>query len=316
MPGRAGAPAGSRSRSPRAVMSQRFGHDLDFPAFDLRSASEAESNAERGVWVRRLVVGLLLGLVSLLGLGSPLGQRWPALAQLPAFGKIGRLTWTAAATPWRLVREPVDIDRPRPSACSRSCSWRCSSPRSRASRQPPSSSTPRSSSRSSRSRSRYGDPVHATSGTRSPARRHGWTIDAWDHPPVRADRVGQSARLLVSLLDFAGLSDRRGDDGAGDGAVDRLHDARVACRGWLARQGRRMPRRGGRRMCRAERPVARLGRRAAIARSSAERRARYGDDGVRTAHVCGRQPRRRQGPVRHRRTRCSRPATRSGCDQC
>jgi hypothetical protein len=89
---------------------ERFGHDLDFPAFDLRSASEAESNAERGVWVRRLVVGLLLGLVALLGLGSPLGQRWFPLAILPAFGRIGRLTWTAAATPWRLVREPVDIE--------------------------------------------------------------------------------------------------------------------------------------------------------------------------------------------------------------
>jgi hypothetical protein len=89
----------------------RFGHDLDFPAFDLRSASDAGAAAERGVWVRRLIAGLLIGLVLLLGLGSPRGQRWPALANLPGLASVSRLTWTAAVTPWRLVREPVDIER-------------------------------------------------------------------------------------------------------------------------------------------------------------------------------------------------------------
>jgi hypothetical protein len=97
----------------------RFGHDLEFPAFDLRSAFEAEANAGRAVWGRRLAVGLLLGLVALVWLGSPLGRRWPSpvaklceklFAKLPAFARIARLTFTAAVTPWRLVREPVDIE--------------------------------------------------------------------------------------------------------------------------------------------------------------------------------------------------------------
>ncbi len=97
----------------------RFGHDLGFPAFDLRSALEAEANAGRAVWGSRLVVGLLIALVTLIWLGSPLGQRWPPpiatlceklFAKRPAFARIARLTFTAAATPWRLVREPVDLE--------------------------------------------------------------------------------------------------------------------------------------------------------------------------------------------------------------
>ena len=89
----------------------RFGADLDFPAFDLQSASDAAAAGERGVWARRLIAGLLIALVVLLGLGSPLGQRWSVLAKSPARASVSRLTWTAAVTPWRLVREPIDIER-------------------------------------------------------------------------------------------------------------------------------------------------------------------------------------------------------------
>jgi hypothetical protein len=110
-----------------------FGHDLNFPAFDLRSASEAEANAGRAAWGRRLTVALLIVLVSLVLLGSPLGQRWMRPLTLPSplegervpapsprlrgegggegsFSRIARLTFTAAVTPWRLVREPVDLE--------------------------------------------------------------------------------------------------------------------------------------------------------------------------------------------------------------
>jgi hypothetical protein len=94
--------------------AERFGHDLGFPAFDMRSALEAEANAGRAVWGRRLAIGMLIALVTLIAFGSPLGQRWRPVAtlfaKLPALGRIARLTFTAAATPWRLVREPVDIE--------------------------------------------------------------------------------------------------------------------------------------------------------------------------------------------------------------
>lgn len=100
----------------------RFGHDLGFPAFDLRSALDAEVNAHRATWGRRLVVTVLIALVTLIWAGSPLGRRWPRsiaalldrlFAKLPAFARIeriARLTFTASVTPWRLVREPVDLE--------------------------------------------------------------------------------------------------------------------------------------------------------------------------------------------------------------
>ena len=96
----------------------RFGHDLGFPAFDFRSALEAEANATRAEWGRHIIVSLLLALAGLIWLGSPFGRRWPPVAKsfakldetMPAFSKIARLTFTAAATPWRLVREPIDLE--------------------------------------------------------------------------------------------------------------------------------------------------------------------------------------------------------------
>jgi hypothetical protein len=86
----------------------RFGRDLDFPAFDLTSATRAVTAAERGARARLFAAGLLIGVVALLGIGSPLAQGWGRLARFGALSRVGRLTWTTAVTPWRLGREPVD----------------------------------------------------------------------------------------------------------------------------------------------------------------------------------------------------------------
>jgi hypothetical protein len=85
----------------------RFGHDPDFPAFDLTSATQAVAAAERGAWARLFSAGLLVGLIALLAIGSPFGQRWGVPARLGALAGVGRLTWTTAVTPWRLGLEPV-----------------------------------------------------------------------------------------------------------------------------------------------------------------------------------------------------------------
>jgi hypothetical protein len=92
----------SREQFERAanLHAARFGHDLEFPAFDFQSALDAETNAGRAVWGRRLAVGVLIGLLALI----TLGQRWSVSR------RIARLTFTAAVTPWRLVREPVDLE--------------------------------------------------------------------------------------------------------------------------------------------------------------------------------------------------------------
>jgi hypothetical protein len=71
----------------------RFGEDLDFPAFDLTSASRAIATAERAAWVRSVAAALLLAIAALLSLPSP----------------IGRLLWTTAVAPWRLARASVDL---------------------------------------------------------------------------------------------------------------------------------------------------------------------------------------------------------------
>ena len=86
----------------------RFGNDLDFPAFDLTSANEAVNAAERSVWGRGLVAGVIIGMVALLGIGSPRGQRW-SRPRLGALEDCCRLMWTAAVTPWRLSRTTVDV---------------------------------------------------------------------------------------------------------------------------------------------------------------------------------------------------------------
>jgi hypothetical protein len=87
--------------------SSRFGADLDFPGFDLTSATEAIAAADRGGWARAIAAALLLAVIGLLSVGSPLGHRWRAVAARPALAKFSKLTWNAAATPWRLDREPV-----------------------------------------------------------------------------------------------------------------------------------------------------------------------------------------------------------------
>jgi hypothetical protein len=85
----------------------RFGHDPSFPAFDLTSATQAVAAAERGRWARLVSAGLVVGLIVLLTIGSPIGQRRGVRARLGALTRVGRLAWAAAVTPWRLGREPV-----------------------------------------------------------------------------------------------------------------------------------------------------------------------------------------------------------------
>jgi hypothetical protein len=86
----------------------RFGRDLDFPAFDLTSANEAVNAAERSVWGRGLAAAVIIGMVALLAIGSPRGQRWRR-PRLGAIEDCCRLMWTAAVTPWRLNRTSVDV---------------------------------------------------------------------------------------------------------------------------------------------------------------------------------------------------------------
>jgi hypothetical protein len=86
----------------------RFGNDLDFPAFDLRSATQAIAVADRGGWVRGIAAALPIGVIALLGLGSPLGRQWRVRAKPGALARLGRLVWTTMVTPWRLGREPLD----------------------------------------------------------------------------------------------------------------------------------------------------------------------------------------------------------------
>jgi hypothetical protein len=87
----------------------RFGHDVDFPAFDLDPAYRAVSMAERGGPIRALAVGLLFVVTTLLAIGSPLAQRRKAVAGCGTIARVGRLTWMTALTPWRLHHEAVDL---------------------------------------------------------------------------------------------------------------------------------------------------------------------------------------------------------------
>ena len=65
--------------------ASRFGNDLDFPAFDLTSARQAVTAAERGAAARVIAAGLLLLVITLLTIGCSLGAKprrrhhsWPA----------------------------------------------------------------------------------------------------------------------------------------------------------------------------------------------------------------------------------------------
>jgi hypothetical protein len=73
----------------------RFGNDLDFPAFDLSSARRAIVAAERGAEERVLASGLLIGLATLLVIGSPFGRTSSFRTARGPFGGFCRLTWTA-----------------------------------------------------------------------------------------------------------------------------------------------------------------------------------------------------------------------------
>jgi hypothetical protein len=87
----------------------RFGNDLDFPAFDLTSAMQAVSAAERAGWVRAISASLVAIVIAALGLGwSITSGRWRP-ARWPSLARCARLAWATAVTPWRLEREPVDL---------------------------------------------------------------------------------------------------------------------------------------------------------------------------------------------------------------
>lgn len=86
----------------------RFRNDSNFPAFDLTSATEAVTAADRAAWARRIGAGILVGMLALLGIGSPLRQRWTSLTRLGALARLCRVFWTSAITPWRLGQEPLE----------------------------------------------------------------------------------------------------------------------------------------------------------------------------------------------------------------
>jgi hypothetical protein len=88
---------------------ERFGHDRDFPAFDLTSSMQAVTFAGRAVWVQRAAAGLLITVLVLLAVGSPLGRTRGVTAERGWLGRVGHVAWTTAVTPWRLAREPRDL---------------------------------------------------------------------------------------------------------------------------------------------------------------------------------------------------------------
>jgi Glycosyl hydrolase family 67 C-terminus len=84
----------------------QFGHDLDFPAFDLTSATRAIVVAERSATIRSLAFAIVIVLIVLAGIGNPLMRRW----RIPRGTRsIGSLMWTTAVTPWRLSGESVNL---------------------------------------------------------------------------------------------------------------------------------------------------------------------------------------------------------------
>ena len=90
----------------------RFGRDLDFPAFDLTSATQAVRVAERGWWERAVAAAALIGVVALLTIGGP-ARPWidggaRSRITFPRVARLARLVSVTATTPWRLRSERVD----------------------------------------------------------------------------------------------------------------------------------------------------------------------------------------------------------------
>ena len=264
----------------------RFGNDLDFPAFDCASATQAVTAAERGAWSRLVAVVVLIGVIAFVASGSPLGRRSRIVTRFGAIESVARLAWTAAVTPWRLSREPAGLGDSvvatalpllligflAASLTAFTVGW-------------------------------IGAGVILVFGSvaltfeasgrqsaRTPARRIRRTAAAGIDRPARVDRLLRSAGLLVLLLDLAGLPPRPLDDRRGDAPLDGVCDARGAHATRLAGQ-RRGHGGGGRcRPHRADDSAARLGRGPARPRSSAEPRACHPDDGVCAANLCGPDP--------------------------
>jgi hypothetical protein len=88
---------------------ERFGHDLDFPAFDLTSATRAIAIAERGAVLRSIASGLVFVVIALMAAGGLLIRLQRSHPRFEFVGAVVRLTWIVAMTPWRLPREPITL---------------------------------------------------------------------------------------------------------------------------------------------------------------------------------------------------------------
>ena len=89
--------------------AQRFGHDLDFPAFDFTSARQAVAMAERDVWVRRASGSLLLAMIALVTLGSPQVQRRLRFERSGTLAVVARLVWASTVAPWRFSEASFEL---------------------------------------------------------------------------------------------------------------------------------------------------------------------------------------------------------------
>ena len=94
-----------------AAHTLRFGKDLDFPAFDFRSASQFIVTAKLEPWTRATSGVFLVGAVALLTVGRISLTRTRGMGQSAAgwIEVLGRRAWTASLTPWRLPHDTADL---------------------------------------------------------------------------------------------------------------------------------------------------------------------------------------------------------------
>jgi hypothetical protein len=85
----------------------RFGRDLDFPAFDLSSATRAASVAARGAWARRAAGLLMLAAIATVLLGNLPERRQPSRGAWAACVRFAQTACLAAA-PWNLAPPRLD----------------------------------------------------------------------------------------------------------------------------------------------------------------------------------------------------------------
>jgi Glycosyl hydrolase family 67 C-terminus len=88
--------------------TERFGGNLDFPAFDLTSASRFIVVAERGAAMRTVAAGIVIMVVALVLLGLAFVHNRRVPRRLTAVAAVARVTAMIVVAPWRLRNEPVD----------------------------------------------------------------------------------------------------------------------------------------------------------------------------------------------------------------